>query len=358
MKKMMPLIIRADANDRIGTGHIMRCIAFGKAWQNRSGHVTFISCCESNNLKKRIANEGFNFVPIKASWPDPSDLILVLEKLSELKNQASNNVWIVIDGYHFDTYYQSQIKQAGYCLLTVDDNAHLDYYYADVVLNQNINAEHLQYKVESNTRLLLGLRHVLLRSEFLNSAPSKIKIPQVSKRLLVTMGGGDKDNQTLKVIRAAENAGVDGLEVVVVIGSTNPHLQQIQSECRLADLPVRVVYNAQNMAELMSWADFAVSAGGSTCWELAFMGLPALVIILADNQQAVAQGLDKAGAAVNLGWYHALSSRQIAEALRDIAISVDKRTEMIRLGRNLIDGRGIERILAAMGQNAEFEASV
>jgi UDP-2,4-diacetamido-2,4,6-trideoxy-beta-L-altropyranose hydrolase len=358
MKKMMPLIIRADANGRIGTGHIMRCIAFGKAWQNRSGHVTFVSCCESNNLKRRIADEGFNFVPIKASWPDPSDLTIVLEKLSEIKNQASSNVWIVIDGYHFDTDYQSHIKQAGYRLLAVDDNAHLDYYYADIVLNQNINAEHLQYHFESNTRLLLGLRHVLLRPEFLNRAPSKIKIPQVSQRLLVTMGGADKHNQTQKVIRALENAHIDGLEVVVVIGSANPHLQQIQSESRLADLPVRVVSNAQNMAELMSWADLAVSAGGTTCWELAFMGLPALVIILADNQKAVAQGLDKAGAAVNLGWYHTLSSLQIAEALRDLAVAMDKRTEMIRRGRNLIDGKGIERILAAMGQDAEFEAGV
>jgi UDP-2,4-diacetamido-2,4,6-trideoxy-beta-L-altropyranose hydrolase len=351
MKKMMPLIIRADANSRIGTGHIMRCIALGKAWQHRGGHTTFVSCCESKNLRKRIADEGFNFVPIKASCPDPSDLKIVLEKLSEIKNQASSNVWLMVDGYHFDTVYQCHIKEAGYRLLIVDDNAHLDYYYADIVLNQNINAEHLQYQVESNTRLLLGLRHVLLRPEFINTTPSKIEIPQVSQKLLVTMGGGDIDNQTLKVIRAVENADIDGLEVAVVVGSANPHLRQIQSESRLSDLPIRVVSDAQNMAKLMVWADFAVSAGGSTCWELAFMGLPALVIILADNQQAVARGLDKAGAVINLGWYHSLSSLQIAKALRNLAVAADTRTKMIRQGRNLIDGKGIERILT-------FEAGV
>ena len=96
---------------------------------------------------------------------------------------------------------------------------------------------------------------------------------------------------------------------------------------------------------VMGWADLAISAGGSTCWELAFMGVPTLAIILADNQQAIAQGLEEEGVAVNLGGYGHLSREIIARKFIEIANAASTRAQMSQRGRKLIDGKGTQRVL-------------
>ena len=102
------------------------------------------------------------------------------------------------------------------------------------------------------------------------------------------------------------------------------------------------------MPELMAWADLAISGGGSTVMEMLFMGLPALVIILAENQRAVAEALADAGAAVNLGWYHDLSTTKIARKMTELMKATDVRSEMSQRGRNLVDGKGVERVLTRL----------
>jgi spore coat polysaccharide biosynthesis predicted glycosyltransferase SpsG len=166
--------------------------------------------------------------------------------------------------------------------------------------------------------------------------------------VLITLGGADADNQTLKVIQAVKQIDIAGFEAVVVVGANNPHRPQLQVESRDSTVPIAIVTNATNMDELMAWADLAVSGGGSTCWELAFMGLPALVLILADNQRAVAEGLDEAGIVVNLGWHNNLNATDITQAVLSLAGETDARTEMSQRGRQLIDGRGNDRVVSKL----------
>lgn len=75
------------------------------------------------------------------------------------------------------------------------------------------------------------------------------------------------------------------------------------------------------------------------------MGLPALVLILADNQRAVAERLDEAGVVVNLGWHKDLAATDITQALVNLAGAPDERAEMSRRGRDLVDGKGNDRVL-------------
>ena len=152
-------------------------------------------------------------------------------------------------------------------------------------------------------------------------------------------------------MRALLQTGLDDLEVNIVAGPANPNVKMLESEIenarqlgRTVNFSMRLIIDA-NMPELMAWADWAVTGGGSTCWELAFMGLPAVVIILADKQRAIAEGLESAGAAVNLGWHDDLSPSKIADALVGLAETVGVRKEMARRGRELVDGKGNERVL-------------
>jgi len=301
---MNHLLIRADANTRIGAGHLMRCFALAQGWQANGGQVTFITACESDGLLRRLRNEGFEVITLEQAYLDSADW----ERTSQVLAKYSD-AWVVLDGYHFDLTYQRQIKESGHPLLVIDDTAHLEHYHADIILNQNINAEQLHYSCDPDTRLLLGTRYVLLRSEFLSWRRWQRTIPKlvVANKVLVTLGGGDPDNQTLKVINALQEVDEDGLEAVVVVGASNPHFEALQNEAYDSCFPIRLIRNANNMAELMAWADVAVSAGGSTCWELAFMGLPNVILVLADNQRDIAEGLDDLGIAINMGWYAAVS---------------------------------------------------
>lgn len=161
---MKQLIIRADANSRIGVGHVMRCLALAQAWQDKGEKAVFLSHCKSPVLKKRILDEGFDFISLDKPYPEPFDIDYTLNTLHKLSNQ---DAWLVVDGYHFDSSYQKSIKEAGHKLLWIDDYGHAAHYYADIVLNQNISADERFYiRREPYTRLLLGTRYVLLRHEF------------------------------------------------------------------------------------------------------------------------------------------------------------------------------------------------
>jgi UDP-2,4-diacetamido-2,4,6-trideoxy-beta-L-altropyranose hydrolase len=281
---MTTLIIRADATSEIGTGHVMRCLALAQAWQDNGGKVVFISHCESEALGQRLTAEGFAFISLAKSHPDPFDLNFTLGMVHKLNlPDSKRETWFVVDGYHFDATYQKSIKAAGYKLLWIDDYGHAAHYYADLVLNQNISADPSFYiHREPYTQLLLGTRFVLLRREFKRWQGWHRETPPVGRKVLVTMGGADPDNVTLKAIQALKQLDVPGLEGRIVIGPANPHLallkKAIGGESRL-----HLLTEVADMPHLMAWADVSISAGGSTCWELAYMGVP-MVMVLSDNQ--------------------------------------------------------------------------
>jgi UDP-2,4-diacetamido-2,4,6-trideoxy-beta-L-altropyranose hydrolase len=334
-----PLLIRADANARMGIGHLMRCLALAQGWRSQGGQVTFVTACESDSLRQRLSEEGFRTVTLRHCHPHPSDWDTTSEVLAD-----HPGAWVVLDGYHFDPAYQSRIKTADHRLLVIDDMAHLDHYYADVVLNQNIHAETLDYVCEPFTCLLLGTRYVLLRREFWPWREWEREIPEVARKVLITLGGGDPDNQTLKVIRALQRVDVDGLEATVVVGASNPHFREVESAAS-GWRGIRLVRNVSNIPELMSWADMAVTAGGSTCWEIAYFGLPSVLLVLAENQREIAEGLHRADVSLNLGWYEEVTRERVAEALSNLISDRRRRQQMSHNGNNLVDGKGAERVV-------------
>jgi UDP-2,4-diacetamido-2,4,6-trideoxy-beta-L-altropyranose hydrolase len=334
------VIVRVDADTRIGTGHVMRCLALAQAWHDIGARVVCVTACRNEWLLLQLREAGFELHLLAHPYPHPVDWEITSQVLA-----AHSDAWVVLDGYHFDSAYQRRIKAAGHRLLAIDDTAHLDHYDADLVLNQNIHAEQLPYRRGSSTRLLLGTKYVLLRSEFQDWRGWQRDIPAKARKVLVTLGGSDYENDTLKVAGALRGMKVDGLEYVVVVGATNPHYPGLRSTVRRWKCAPRVVRNVSNMSELMAWADVAVSGAGSTCWELAFMGLPSIALVLAENQWPLSEGLDAMGVVINLGWGGDISPHDIAQALTRLLVAEDRRREMANRGRQLVDGLGSGRVL-------------
>jgi spore coat polysaccharide biosynthesis predicted glycosyltransferase SpsG len=233
------------------------------------------------------------------------------------------------------------LRDAGLRLLFVDDNGHAERYCADIVLNQNLYAhEGLYANREPYTRLLLGSRYVLLRREFLQWREWTREIPAVARKVLVTLGGADADNATQKVIQDLRRLERFDLEIKIVVGPANTHLQTLRRETERATGRVELLTAVRDVPNLMAWADVAISAGGSTCWEMAFMGLPACIVILAENQVPVAEILQKRGAAINVGRWGPEVSVKLWQTVGRLLEESDRRREMSRLGRLVVDGGG------------------
>jgi UDP-2,4-diacetamido-2,4,6-trideoxy-beta-L-altropyranose hydrolase len=340
LTKVKPLIIRADANAPMGTGHLMRCLALGQAWKDAGGQVVCVTACSNQLLLQRLRGEGFVVRRLEGPYPDAQDWEITKRLLAECPE-----AWLVLDGYHFDSAYQKQVKESGYHLLVIDDMAHIPHYYADIVLNQNLHAQELSYSCEPYTHLLLGTKYVLLRREFLGWRGWRRAIPEVAHKMLVTLGGSDPGNLTVKVIQALQLVELDELEVVVAVGGENPYYEVLESAVRGLGVCVRLQRNVTDMPELMAWADIALSAAGSTCWELAFMGLPSAIVIVGKNQTVIAENIAATGIAVNLGRMNGVKVDEMAVSLTELGRAKEKRASMSSLGRELVNGKGASRVV-------------
>jgi len=338
---MTALVIRADASTAIGLGHAMRCLALAQALADAGGgEAGFVMADPPDAFVARAGREG---VRVTALAADPGSADDAAETL------AHGAPWVVVDGYHLDGAYQRALVDAGARVLVVDDHAHLPRYHAHVLLNQNAGAGEELYRDRApGARLLLGPEHALLRREFrVWEAPPR-EAPAVARRILVTLGGGDADDVSSRVLGALALLD-EPHEVQLLVGAANPHRETLERAASAGPYPVELIADADDVPQRMAWADIAVTAAGSTSWELARIGTPQLAIVLAENQRAIERGLEQEGLAVALGRHADLRPERIIAAVRALARDPGRRRELSRRGRKLVDGQGAPRVLAAMG---------
>ncbi len=347
------LVIRADASGGVGAGHVMRCLALAQAWQGRGGRTVWIGHCPIEALRRRIRAAEAAFEPLERPHPDPADLAATRASLSRIarESDASEIIWLVLDGMHFDPAYQEAVRPAEGRMLVIDDLAAWPQYHADLLLNQNLGAEGKQYLCDDHASFLLGPRYALLRREFLPQESWRRKPielgPNRPARILVTLGGADSQNATSLALQGLERLDLPW-EARVVLGVANPHAKTPAAPLSQRGRKVQLLSDVHNMPEQMAWADVALSAAGGTCWEMAFMELPAAVIVLADNQRAVAEPLAEAGALVNLGPLADVTADRVAAELGVLCRDAKRRFAMGETGRRLVDARGAQRVVAVM----------
>lgn len=341
------LLIRADATRHSGSGHVMRALALAHGWQADGGSVVFATHCDSEALCARIDASGVQRVAMNLSHPNRADMSQTLALIAQ-----HDPAWTVLDGYHFAPCYQQALQETGCPLLIVDDMAHLPCYHADILLNQNAKTDTLHYHCAEQTHLLCGPRYALLRPEFSGWQAWQRKTPQTATNVLVTMGGADPDNVTQKAIQALSSWRGRDFVVKVVVGPANPHRNALQEAAAEAGSNISLLIAPPDMPELMAWADIAVTAGGTTSLELAYMQVPAVTLVIADNQQRVADALNAAGAAQTLGWHADVSPQKLACTVHQLAHSASVRSDMARQGRRLVDGGGVRRVIKRMQEHA------
>ena len=253
--------------------------------------------------------------------------------------------WVIVDHYALDYRWETCLRKVAKKIMVIDDLADR-LHDCDVLLDQNyyLDMSHrYQDKVPEKCELLLGPRYALLREEF-RQLREHIK-PRDGKvrRILVFFGGIDADNYTGQTIQALTELDIKHIAVDVVIGAQHPFKIAIEKTCNDAGFTCHIQTN--RMAELMVAADLGIGAGGSATWERCCLGLPALVVAVAENQVKIIHDLVRIDLILMLQNVHALFSHDIVRHILELLSRPDKIKSMSQSGFKLIDGNGAKRII-------------
>jgi len=338
------LLIRADANAEIGIGHVMRCVALAQAWRDAGGRVAFALAAGAKELGPRLRAEGADVLQVSTEPGTAEDAAQTVELCRRYKAQ-----WLVLDGYHFSQEYRESVNPGTICFLWVDDHGECSPYKCDIALNTNPYASDSMYPQRAKrTCFLLGPKYALLRREFLDFPRGSPKVATTATRILITFGGSDSDNVTLRVLQALQDVSDVRLDITVVAGASNPHRESLREAVAKSSHAARLLSDVDNMPEIISHADLAISAGGGTCNELAFMRVPMFLITIAGNHERTVEAWGEARAAVAAGWFDAFGGRSMSFELRGLIGDWKLRRELVENASRMVDGRGAQRVVETM----------
>lgn len=314
----MKVMFRADASIDIGTGHVMRCLTLASALKEHGAECRFICRAHRGNLIQTIQGYGFEVISLPlldnfdTDYSNDTGSLAHAGWLGASQKDDANACrlaieefqpdWLVVDHYGIDYRWQQQLKPYYRKLMVIDDLADRKHV-ADVLLDQTLDRNVTDYNdlVSGHCIVLCGTEYAILRPEFSewrDYSLSRRQSPSL-KRLLINLGGVDKDNvtaQLLTVLLQCENLPED-MEVIIVMGESSPWVDDIKALGSKLPWAVTVKVGVTNMAELMSECDLAIGAAGATSWERCVLGLPSIMVVLAKNQELVADQLGKRRAA-------------------------------------------------------------
>ena len=310
----MQVVFRTDASVQIGTGHVMRCLTLAEALRERGAHCRFIGRSHPGNMNKEIKQRGFDLLelsnddnwtaadttqPVHAAWLGADWKADAEQTKAGIGLTAID--WLIVDHYALDTRWELAVAPYAHKLMVIDDLADR-HHTCDLLLDQTYGRDTEDYRplVTANCRLLCGSQYALLRSEFADLRPYSLKrrAKPSLRKLLITMGGVDKDNTTGQVLQALRTCVLPtDCRITVAMGATSPWLDEIRTQAQHMPWPTQVLVGVNKMAQLMADSDLAIGAAGTTSWERCCLGLPTIMLVLAENQRKIAEALYEAGAA-------------------------------------------------------------
>ena len=301
----MKVLFRADASVRLGSGHVMRCLALAQELTALGGECHFVCRQTDGNLNDVISQLGYPLYTLTGAADEQQDAAQTLQQLTQ------SYQLLIVDHYALAQQYCSALRQRCEYIMVIDDLANR-LHDCDMLLDQNLLPQAEQRYAELvpvHCEKLLGPRFALLRQEFYQ--PVKHRLPN---HILIGFGGSDEQNLTSLAIKALQQLKPERFTADIVIGANNPWRTAIEQQA--ACLPnVQLHVQCNYMATLMYRARLMLGAGGASHWERCISALPGLVVTVAENQQAATAYLDQLGACVWLGQAADMSAEFFAEQL-------------------------------------------
>lgn len=363
MKCIQTVAIRVDASLMIGTGHVVRCLTLADTLRSRGVRCHFVCREHPGHMINAIRERGFEVttlpagasgfqpapgadvpLPAHAGWLDcdwQTDAEQTLRAAEVIKPDL-----LVVDHYALDFRWENVLRSTVPSIMAVDDLA--DRRHAcDFLLDQNwfVGDMRSRYQglVPERCLLMLGPALALLKPEY--AVLRSLMPPRDGeiRRVLVFMGGSDPADTTSKVMEALDQPDLVHLIVDLVLGLNHPDPEGLTRRMA-ARQSTHVHRGLPSLAGWMARADLMISAGGSTSWERMCLGLPAIVISIADNQTATSAAMAEAGYIDFLGGCADVDIDAIAEAVRRCMESPSRLTKMSHMAQDLVPGTGAQRV--------------
>ena len=372
----MKVVFRADASLQIGTGHVMRCLTLADELKAKGAKCYFISRGHPGNLLDFVAKRGHQTINLAA----PNDLSAADNETSKaegiLLHQGPKHAdwlgtswqadaqetatfvtdlrpdWLVVDHYALDHHWEQTLSPFCGQLLVIDDLADRTHI-CDLLLDQNLGHQAQDYhgKIPPHCQILIGPHFSLLRPEF-----SELRDYSLNRRknqpglshLLINMGGVDQSNATGQVLQALKSCALPSdIRIRVIMGLTAPWLKNVQEISAQMPWQTDVLLNSNSMAYHMANSDLAIGAAGSTSWERCCLGLPTVMLVLAENQLNAALHLHNSGAAIFLELNNSFS-RNLNYEIQSLINNPKKIVEASACAQAIADGFGVHRVVDAM----------
>lgn len=347
---MKQAIFRCDASPGIGGGHVFRCLTLADFFHERGWSCTFLCSPETPETVSALKHSVYKIITADELCPDPS--LLAAEEI-----QAN---LVVFDHYGLDRCYEELWREYAECLFVLDDLADRPHD-CDLLLDQTYGRDATDYKarVPENCKVLAGVEYALLRAQF-SDVREKVLFDREKRKgrlehLLVSMGSTNIHNITGTVLDALRVWSDSRLSIDVVMGTKSTALDDIRAIVREMNdegiHTVNLLTDVSDMAALMAKADLAIGAGGTTSWERCCLGLPTVMVEIADNQALIADKLHSAGAVINLGWYKDVTVNAIQKILSRLAVNSHEMVKLSNEASRLCDGLGVIRVFDAVQEN-------
>jgi UDP-2,4-diacetamido-2,4,6-trideoxy-beta-L-altropyranose hydrolase len=348
----MRIVFRVDSSDVIGAGHIMRCLALSEALSARGETCHFIVRSHSGHLASYIEEKGYTVSLLElpnteikelsdtdyAAWLGVTQADDAEECIVALNDEQAD--WLIVDHYALDIVWEQQMRSHCCKLMVIDDLANRKHE-CDLLLDQTYKRSKENYSshVSNECQLLCGTEYSLLRREFQLWRDFSLLRRQSRKlnNILVNMGGVDNDNLTCQVLQVLQNCLLPkGCSVTIVMGSTAPWAREVKRIAGVLPFTANVKIGVNNMAELMANCDLAIGAAGSTSWERCCLGLPTILLVVAENQREIAQALSTVRAV------------RFVDNIADIASEINSALDWMGTASiessKIVDGFGADRV--------------
>lgn len=344
-------VIRADGNARIGMGHLMRCLTIADAIEEKE-QVLFI--CADQKSAKFAAQNGYQ---ARALGTDHGDMESELPVWREIfqeerlkRERGEKGLVLLVDSYAVTDRYLESLRAYGRVVL-LDDMARRAYP-ADAVVNYNAFAHIERYRElyqGRDTRCYVGSQYVPLRPQFLGI---RREVGNFVTDVLITAGGGDADNLAWKILQTIED---EKLRYHIISGRFHPYFAQWK-DWALTHPNVSVYHDVKNMAALMLRCDLAITAGGTTIYELAYLGIPFVCFSCADNQEALTEYIGREGIAAYAGAFHKDKGGafdRLEWCYRSLLGDMEMRKRYYCKEKEMIDGMGAHRLSKILREEME-----
>lgn len=275
---MKNILVRADSSSKIGIGHIMRDLVLVKEFDNSI--ITFASQDLDGNINHKIVESGYKVKILKSN-----DLKELDTSIKSLEIDL-----LVIDHYKINFEFEKQIKKENPKLKVLSFDDTYEKHCCDILLNHNIYAQEKKYKnlVPQNCELRCGEKYTLIRDEFKNL--KKREVQHSIKKVLISFGGSDFDNITLKVLKAIKNE--KKIKIYILTTSANKNIKTIKSFIKEYK-NIKLIVDSNEVSKLINKIDLAIVSPSTILHEINYLKKKFIAIQTASNQKFMMKYLKK-----------------------------------------------------------------